>query len=223
MFLTASSCQLKWNYQRHFEQGWASLYAGLEVVWEPGRALVPELRLCLGWVGRGAGGVGWACWMWAGSASACRWPSVLPLRGNLCNLFLTPWGDVSCPLAREQCREELRLECLSPRGKQGSCWLHLLIVGRGVKSILHLAVFWTKPDKQTVLLFFQDVPRGERKSSAVQEWFWGQHRLLVEDYSSALTRGKTMSHSTSAEIVSAGKGFDRNKLYLHGDSDTCLV
>lgn len=32
-----------------------------------------------------------------------------------------------------------------------------------------------------------------------------------------------MSHSTSAEILSAGKGFDRNGLYLHGDNDTFLV
>lgn len=34
-----------------------------------------------------------------------------------------------------------------------------------------------------------------------------------------------MSRSTSAEILSAGKGFDRNRLYLHGRHDgfPCLA
>lgn len=118
-----------------------------------------------------------------------------------CNWLLalwnkSPWGAVPCPwllLSAALLAHGRGEECYPPPEKQRSHWLYLLIARRAVKCILQgdLAMFLTEPDKQIILLFLQDMPKGERKSSSVWEWFW--------DYSSALTRGKkNLSHSTSA-------------------------
>lgn len=129
-----------------------------------------ELRLCLGWGGKGNR----RCWLSSLNVSwewFCLQVAICaPLEGQAVQFIphsigeLT-WGDkVSCPM--EQCRAELTLECLPPSGKQGSHWPHLLIIGRRVKSILHLAVFKSQINKQ-YFYFYKMCPEERGNSSAV--------------------------------------------------------